>query len=533
MTAMTKKTTTQTASQANSDQEKLRKFLARRHPEYFDLVAHWRFLVSCYEGGRGWFEHNIFRYIKEGDKEFKDRLARAYRFNHTREVVDLVNKYLFKMAVARNEADAPEFLRKFWANSTLNEINIDDFMKQISKMTSIFGRIWIVVDNNAPIGGVISKAQESKENIKAYAYIVTPDNAPDMSFDEYGNLNWILIQEQVRDDEDPLTSSGKITLRFRLWERHQWTLFRLKERSAGTKTPVKYDERLKNMGLDLAKYDVEVEGPTPHAFGKVPVFPADNVISDELYSSPSMIDDVAYLDRANANYLSNLDAIIQDQTFSQLIMPAQGILPGESGYDKIIEAGTKRIFTYDGQSGNKPEYISPDVRQAEIILKVINKIINEIYHTVGLAGERTKEDNALGIDNSSGVAKAYDFERVNSLLASKADSLELIENRLNEYVARWYDKELSEKLSLYPQNFDVRGLYDEFEIATKLQLIQAPEGVRRTQMDTVVDKLFPRMGKDLKAMIQAELKSWPPKPVEGDGEGKAEDDAKEKSVAPA
>ncbi len=52
--------------------------------------------------------HNIFRYIKEGDKEYKDRLKRAYRFNHTKEVTDLVQKYIFKSPVIRNLEDAPE-----------------------------------------------------------------------------------------------------------------------------------------------------------------------------------------------------------------------------------------------------------------------------------------------------------------------------------------------------------------------------------------------------------------------------------------
>jgi hypothetical protein len=51
---------------------------------------------------------------------------------------------------------------------------------------------------------------------------------------------------------------------------------------------------------------------------------------------------------------------------------------------------------------------------------MVNKIIGEIYHSVGMAGERTKQDNAMGIDNSSGVAKAYDFERMNAMLATKA-----------------------------------------------------------------------------------------------------------------
>jgi hypothetical protein len=481
-------------------QERLRAFLSRRHPEYEDSLDHWEFLEHCYEGGREWFEDNVFRYIKEGDKEYKDRVNRAYRFNHTREVVDLVDKYLFKMQVARNEQDAPDYLKKFWNNATLNKVSIKDYMKQVSKMTSIYGRIWIVVDSNLS-ESVISKADEKNKEIRAYTYFVTPENAVDMSWDDYGNLNWILIHEEVRDDEDPLNSNGEEIHRFRLWERNQWTLFTLVKNGK---------ESVKEGSME--GFDVVVDGPNPHSFGEVPVFHADNVISDEPYKSTSMIDDVAYLDRAVANYLSNLDAIIQDQTFSQLVMPAQGLSPGDEGYDKILEMGTKRIFTYDGEGGNKPEYISPDVRQAEIILKVINKIINEIYHTVGLAGERTKEDNALGIDNSSGVAKAYDFERVNSLLASKADSLELVENKIVEFVKRWNgDEEGEEKSVLYPENFDVRGLYDEFEIATTLGTIAAPDSVRRLQMEAVIDKLFPRLGKDLKEQIISDLKTWPPK----------------------
>lgn len=514
-------------------QAKLRAFLSRRHPEYDESITHWEFLEHCYEGGREWFKSNVFRYIKEGDKEYNDRVNRAYRFNHTREVVDLVDKYLFKMQVAR-KTDAPDYIQKFWSNATLNKVSIKDYMKQVSKMTSIYGRIWIVVDSNMT-EPVLSKADEKNKDIRAYTYFVTPENAVDMSWDEVGNLNWILIHEEVRDDDNPLDSSGDTIHKFRLWERSQWTLFTLTHNgkspslklsaaemaaavtSLGNSTAAKIEKIAQKNSID--SYDVTVEGPFLHNFGEVPVFHADNVISNEPYKSTSMIDDVAYLDRAVANYLSNLDAIIQDQTFSQLIMPAQGLTPGDDAYNKMVEMGTKRIFTYDGDSGNKPEYISPDVRQAEIILKVINKIINEIYHTVGLAGERTKEDNSLGIDNSSGVAKAYDFERVNSLLASKADSLELVENKIVNFVRRWNgDTAETEDAVLYPENFDVRGLYDEFEIATTLGLIAAPDGVRRLQMEAVIEKLFPRLAKDLKEKIAAELKSWPPKvEVSSDG----------------
>lgn len=479
----------------DSDQRKLKKFLERRHPEYVEMLPHWEFLEDCYEGGREWFAKNIFRYIKEGDREYKDRIQRAYRFNHTREVVDLVDKYLFKMEIARAE-DAPEYINSFWKEATLDRMSIKDYAKRISTLSSTYGRIWIVVDTSKSAelseGATPSKADEKEGLVRTYSYTVTPEHALDMSYDDEGELNWILIHEQVRDDADPITSSGKMVNRYRLWERNQWTLFTAKINGSKTVT-------------------IDIDGPHSHDLGIVPVFAGNNTISDEPYCAPSLIDDVAYLDRAVANYLSNLDAIIQDQTFSQLVIPAQSLVPGEDGHDKMIEMSTKRAFTYDGEGGGKPEYISPDVKQAEIILSVISKIINEIYHTVGLAGERTKEDNSQGIDNSSGVAKAYDFERVNSLLASKADSLEVIENKLCRLVAAWNGATVSENLVSYPDNFDVRGLYDEFEIATRLSVVEAPDSVRQKQMEAVIDKLFPKIKKETRDKMISDLKSWPPK----------------------
>jgi hypothetical protein len=488
------------------EQKKLKQLVARRHPEYEEMAEHWSFLEDTYEGGREWFEENIFRYLKEGDQEYEDRVKRAYRFNHTREVVDLLDKYLFKMEVKRNEKDAPASVKEFWDHATLSGSDITELAKRISNRSSVYGRCWIVVDSNTP-SGLRTKAEEKEAGGRTYAYIVAPQNVLDMSYDAEGELNWVLIREIVRDDVDPMNSSGDEQEQFRLWERDQSTLFRIE--------------------MVGRKVTIVMDPPQVHGLGVVPIVASDNVISDEKYTSPALIADVAYLDRAVGNYLSNLDAIIQDQTFSQLIMPAQSLTPGEEGYDKLVEAGTKRVFTYDGEHG-EPKFISPDVKQAQIILAVINKIINEIYHSIGLAGERTKEDNALGIDNSSGVAKAYDFERVNSLLASKADAVEHVENRICWLVAKWSGEEaavekLDEHLVLYPDNFDVRSLMDEFQIAAKLSLVEAPDSVKREQMTAVIDKLFPQLAEDVKARMLEELKSWPPKidPLAMPGQGQA------------
>jgi hypothetical protein len=483
------------ASAADTEQQKrLRALIQRRHPEYSCHVDHWEFLEDTYEGGREWFDDNIFKYIKEGENEYNDRVQRAYRFNHTREVVDLVNKYLFKQNIARNGADAPPAVQKFWKRATRNGLGIRDLVRGASRRASTVGRIGVVVDNNKS-DTTVSKADERA--VQTYAYLVGPDQLLDYSFDDNGALNWVLIEECWRDDADPMTSTGAEEPRWRLWTKTDWTLYK-EERIANTqKTRI-----------------VEVAGGQ-HGLGEVPVKLFDNTIGDEVYAPPSLIDDIAYLDRAVANYLSNLDAIIQDQTFSQLIMPAQNLLPGEDAYTKLLEMSTKRVFLYDGEGKAEPKYISPDPKQAQMVLAVINKIINEIYHTVGLAGERTKQDNALGIDNSSGVAKAYDFERVNALLQAKADSCEVLENWLVHIVAKWNgEPDPADDLVRYPDNFDTRGLYDEFDLAARLLLVEAPDTVRRQQMETVIDKLFPQLAKDIKAKMLAELKDWPLDPVQ-------------------
>lgn len=476
----------------------IKELVSRRHPEYDKRKAHWDFIASTYAGGRTWFEENIFRYFKEGDQEYKERVSRAYRFNHTREVVNLINKYLFKEDINRREEDAPQCIRDFWKRATRQNISIDEFMSAIDLKSSIYGRIWVIVDSTLGTN-VESKEDEKKADARAYAYWITPQQMLDCAWDDEGDLEWILICEQARDDADPFKSSGKEFLRYRLWTRDSWYLFK-EEPKKGSRNGHK----------------VVLEDTDTHDLGVVPAFPVDCMgQSESPYFSPSLIDDIAYLDRAVANYLSNLDAIIQDQTFSQLAIPVQGILPGDDNHSKIMEFGTKRVFTFDGENGAKPFYMSPDPKQAAMIITTVQQVINEIYHSVGVAGERTKQDNAKGIDNSSGAAKMYDFQRVNSLLITKAEKLRRAEDKMIELVSKWMgeDQEIEDDHNLvsYPESFDIRGLMDEFAVASQLKELEAPESVRRYQMEMLVDKIFPSLPKDKVKEIESDLLQFPPK----------------------
>lgn len=480
------------------DSKQAKAIVDRKHPLYEELVAHWCFMEASYKGGRGWFKENIFRYIKEGDLEYKDRVARAYRFNHTRETVDLVNKYLFRAEINRKVDDAPEGVKKFWEKVDSTGLDINEFMRVVSLKQSIFGRPWIVIDNRVtaiPLDASLADAPAPE----LYAYMVPPQQVPDYAFDESGELLWVLIEEHVRDDFDPINGSGALSKRYRLWTRQDWILIEFK----------------KGAGKSGGRWEQTAAGV--HGLGLVPVVPANNSIGSDKWDCPALIADVAYLDRAVSNYASNLDAIIQDQAFSQLAMPAQGVLPGDDAYNKVLEMGTKRVFLYDGEAGNAPVFLSPDPRQATLILAAIAQLINEIYHSVGLAGERTKQDNSQGIDNSSGVAKTKDFERVVALLSSKADALEVVEYKMIQIICAWHGEEVPEEdLVTYPveSQFDVRTMYDEIDTAMKLRLMGLPPLVMEEQVNRLISKLFPDLSEDLVKKIREEVKEWSQEPTE-------------------
>jgi hypothetical protein len=495
--------------------EAIVKALLRRHPEYEQRKLHWEFLRACYEGGREWFDCHLFQYWKEGDDEFKARKNRAYRFNHSREVVDLVNKYLFRAPIARGNENVGVPVTQFWRRATKQGQDISYLMRQVSKTGSTSGRAYVVVDTTRRVEGVVSVRDAVAAGLRAYAYVLDPVDALDMSFDDNGELNWIVFRETARDDADFVSSTGEMQIRYRLWTRMGWRLWEMADVTKMSPVPPEA------VTVGESKYVIDELDFGAHNLGVVPVVIYDNVEHDSQYYAPALINDIAYQDRAVANYLSNLDAIIQDQTFSQLAIPAQALMPGEedAARERMLEMGTKRVFLWNAEAGVAPMFLSPDPKQAQIIITAIKQIINEIYHSVGLAGERTKSDNSMGIDNSSGVAKAFDFDRINALLTTKASGLQTVEQQIVALVMLWNSQSLDEGADRttwvkYPTTFDVRGLIDELDMAQRLALISAPATVRRSQMRQLIEKLLPVLPAADRAAIETELKDFPVDPMD-------------------
>jgi len=450
--------------------------ISHRHPEYNGISSIWDFFLLSYHGGEAYTAANLFRYFKEGQEEFNSRVARSYRENHSRRVVDLINSYLFKEAPIRRTKN--ERLERFIEDADGKGNSLDHVMKEVSQFSSVLGRVYIVCDKKALPEEERTGTQADNLKTTPYIYIVYPQDMLDISIDEFGVVRWALVREQERRGEESIfTAESVLKPRYRLWEKGKWSL---------------YDEGGKE--VDSGETGIDI----------VPIIPVDHE-RRTVYSGQSLIADIAYLDRAIFNNWSRLDTIVCDQTFSQLIFPIEGmmsaVIEDKELREQFMALATNRVLLYSMQAGVPPQFISPDASQAEFILNMIQVQVKQLYASLGLQGEIATE-----VKQTTGVAKAYDFDKLNKLLANKADNLEAAEERLFKVVDKWLG--LSGKPDIevsYPDEFDTRGLVDELNIAERVTLLEVSDALNKALYKNIAGKALPHAPKELVKEIEKEI----------------------------
>jgi hypothetical protein len=455
---------------------KVGSLLTRVHPKHAEYSLSWVFFLESYLGGPSYLSKHLFQYFKEGDEEFAARKDRAYRENHTKRVVDLVNSYLFKQEAGRSSDNA--LVKKFWENFDGRGGKVGRFMKKASVFASIMGRVYIVCDKR----GLPEERQTGTQldNLQSeaqpYCYLVYPQDLLDVGLDDQGRMRWAVIREYKRDDDDPFHSTGDVQPNYRFWTRDEWTL---------------YDES----GQEI--------GGGHHGLGMVPIVTLDSEEQDD-YTGQSLVGDVAYLDRAIMNNWSRLDVVVNDQTFSQLIFPVEGlpadIMEDKELREKFLTLATNRVILYSAQAQAAPSFISPDASQATFILEMIQTQVKQLYASMGLQGETGVE-----VKTQSGVSKGYDFEKLNKLLANKADNLEQAEDKILDIFRGWMGGINAEAKVEYPDEFDVKSLSDEITMAQELTLMGISETFTKELHKSIAAKVLNKTDQPTMQKINQEI----------------------------
>lgn len=448
----------------------------RTHPKYYEKSGQWDFLLDSYDAALPIYAQRYLQaFQRESQADFVERRGRAWRDNHTKRIVNMYNNYLFAEEPVRRieNKDATDFIN----NADGKGQSLTRFMSNVDCYTSVLGRTYVVVDRVDPeeITGTAA------DNLMAtpYCYLVYPQNVMDIAFDDFMNVKWAIVREYYRkDDDSPLNPDYGISERFRVWEPGRSTLVD----DTGSIIEVK------NLGFDF-----------------VPIIPIDHEENSDVYGGDSLVSDVVYNDLSIFNLHSDLDQIIINQTFSQLIMPVQGLAFTETIDDpeqvrRYMKMATNSTLLFNNAGdGMDPKYISPDASQAEFILEKINKQITNLYNSVNLT-ESVGNSSAV-----SGQAKAFDFDALNKVLANKADNLEVAEKKIFRMVGMIKNGTPFEVDVKYPDQFDVKTLSMQIQTAQELALLEPSETLMKEIFKTLASKALPTASKDKIKQIEKEI----------------------------
>lgn len=478
----------------------INRLAARRHPEYAANASEWAFLRQSIEGGPGYVNGNLFRHPKEDPKVFEERQKRAadHHLNLTAQVVQTYLGYLFQTRPTP-APELPEWLERFIESGDQEGRALVELAKDVATWNMGYGIIWVGVDKPpAPTGPDgepvdLSEAQEIELRLEPYAYVVHPTHVLDGRI-ERGVVKWLLVQEDKRDDADPLNSSGQIVTKFRLWTEGEWMLLSQVERSGGK------------------EWQVESQGVNP--LKRVPFVPF-RFGSGSGFACPGLVADIAHIDRAIFNKSSLLDEIHYAQTFGQLAIPYKGNLYEEDGDgfkltsegQGILTMGLHTVLPYAAEAG-APGYVAPPNGPAEVLSKSIKDMARMLLGLALLDGEAAQEE---GGQRASGISKAYTFEKLNRRLASIADQLEADFRLVFDLVARWLGKDPEEipwNAWDFPDSFEVRSLAQDIEEFSYLMAGNPPSATAMALLwkgilRKALSKVDPEVWKEIEAEIDA------------------------------
>lgn len=409
----------------------------RTHPLYTKYLNDWLFYAESAQGGSDYYENdeNLFTHrLEDQAGDYQDRLDRVYYLNYSSLVCAIYADYIFKEIVRR----PPDPKLDGWrVNTDGRGTDIDTFMNHVSYLSSVYGQCHVIVDSPyaADINVPLHVYKAEQERFNPYSVIVTPEDLRDWSVDEFGNYNWVLIRSRGYGDANPYAARKDDTT-FRLITRDKWEVYDSKGRKIRS-------------------------GENP--LGEVYMITCYNSDTNMDVIGDSLIKDISRINRIIYNWCSNIDEMIERQTFSQLVMPEDPqaqLDEKDEGGDPLRVIGTSQIFTFPSTSGHPPAFISPDRQQIDAIWKMIQQHIDKIYELAGLG---TVGSQSKFLSQRSGISQAYQFLSINSSLARKAKKLEHAENDIEKLVLKWQNQEEQAEPVEYPTQFDTLSLQETMD----------------------------------------------------------------------
>jgi len=384
------------------------------HNEWRKNIKRWTYYSDSYNGGNDYRSGEyLTRYVMESGEDYDNRLRNTALDNHCKSVIETYNSFLFRKPPIReygNITNDPA-LDLFYEDCDLEGRSFNAFIRDVSTYSSIYGIVYVMVDK--PRIQVETRAEELNQEIRPYVSIITPENVIDWSYARKPNgvyaLQSITLLDGIDDD----------AVYYRTITATETTVY---ESVSGTNRNI-------------------VKEVIPNPIGVVPVVPVYAGRTLERGIGVSDISDIADVQRAIYNELSEVDQLIRISNHPSLVKT--GATQASAGAGAIID------IPDDMDPNLKPYLIEPNGAGIAHILDSIKSKVDSINRMANMGGVRNTMTSAM-----SGVALNTEFQLLNARLAQKADNLELAEEKIWRMWALWQGTTFDGAID-YPDNFNI------------------------------------------------------------------------------
>jgi hypothetical protein len=402
-------------------------YINREHPDYAAQKATWRKYKDLYAGGER-MRQNASEYLVRRGREpgdvYAERLSRVFYENYAGSIIDWYAATLLRREPVLTYDGANEagkrFFNAFAENCDLKGSTLTDFYRRRFIEALVFGKSYIAVDFPRTGEHVMTRAEEDHlGRSRAYLVEYSPEEVINWSYDEDGNLEWVVLRAtSVRQEK--VTDSGWVKeTHWVYYDRENFKVFRRSENGEGS-------------AIELVS-----EGCHGLAFQhRVPVF--ELRVSDGLWlMNKSALVQLEHFNKSNALSwaltmgLFAMPVVYSERDFNQIV--------GESYY---IQLGKDDRFGWT----------EPEGKVYQIAANNLVKLKEEIYRVCYLMAQ----SGGAGLDGAaqSGLSKLRDFSVTQEVLRAYGDMVKDSMKQVLRAIAAARKDELT---------LDVSGL-DEFDI---------------------------------------------------------------------
>lgn len=360
----------------------------------------YRFLEDALYGTGGYRTGKyLVPHKRENANDLSIRKSKAYYSNQYRPIWQAHHKPIYKDQAVRviNEdlpLGAKALYDVFIENCDGKGTSFQEFSQDNAGITKNKGASFMVMNNSTEIDATIEDVINERTGVP-YTFKITPDMVYDYKADSFGNL--IELRWAQQDGEVTYNNLGQAT----------------------DLSNVNADMPSIVVGVNAEYWTIynddgtEVTEQFENTIGVIPVVRLVEEDTDEIIPEPSLYS-VARIGHRVYNLGSIITDIADNQAFSILTMPQRA--------DSSIEFSTNKGLSYDGESSNKPEFISPDAQQLKTLLELQASLINEQYQA-GVVSH-------LQRFQQSAESKEVDRARLNDLLGTFKNQIEQAERKL-------------------------------------------------------------------------------------------------------